>query len=190
MDMRKKSLGLIAGAALLGAVSAPASAEFNYNYADVSYLSEDAVGVSFTGFGVEGSFAVNENVNVTASFASTSNSGFSITPLSIGVGYHNSINDKMDWFTRARYKSVDVFGIFTTTGYSLGGGIRMAASKEIEVNASIDLVSMEGGSGTSYSVGGVYNIDDQFGVSLAYNSNNYGGTENFNGFAIGARINF
>lgn len=190
MDMREKSLGLIAGAALLGAVSAPASAEFNYNYADVAYLSEDAVGFSFTGFGIEGSFAANKNINVIASYASTSNSGFAITPLSIGVGYHDSIDDKMDWFTRAQYKSVDIFGIATTTGYSIGGGIRMAASKEIEVNVSIDLVSMEGGSGTSYGVGGVYNIDEQFGVSLAYKSNNYGGSENINGFGIGARINF
>lgn len=188
MLKNKKFLTLVATTALAGSLSMPAkAADLNYNYVDLSYVSYDALGTPGAGFGVAGSFEVNPNINVVASYMAPDFSGTTISMIKLGAAYHAPIDDKMDWFAMMDYRSADAGGT-GVSGYALSGGTRMAASDDLEMELSLGYANYDGFSGIIFGLGAVYKVSDQMGVSFGYESD----TEAFgwSGFKIGARMNF
>jgi len=189
MNTIKKSIFIVvAFFALAGTANA---AKLNYNYANINYVSNDTLGVSFTGFGLEGSFGVSDNMNVYAAYVNPSYSGVGITETTLGIGYHQPIDNKSDWYVRGNYHT---FGDFASgvSGFSVVGGSRMMLNDKFEMDANIGFANYDAG-GTSYSgmifaIDGTYHVNDSYGVTLGYMSDNdaFGWT----GFKIGARINF
>ena len=79
-----KKIGLVA---LLSSISwAAHAANFNYNYGQIDYLSGD-----YDGFGLSGSFEINNEVFVRADYVGISNDAdVDYTQISVGAGYHRN----------------------------------------------------------------------------------------------------
>lgn len=157
------------------ALSASASAkEFDYNYLSLGYgiLEIDDTSVDGDGFGLGGSYAINEDFHVFAGYESIGlDGGADATGLGAGLGYHTTLSPVVDLVASVSYQYVDVdvpgFGGGDDNGFGLGVGLRFAASEEIELNAGISYVDLsDSGDDTSFGVGGLYSFTDAFALGL------------------------
>jgi len=158
------------------ALSASASAkEFDYNYFSLSYgnIEFDDVNVDGDGFGLAGSYAINEDFHVFAGYqAAGLDFGIDVSTLGAGIGYHTSLTPVVDLVASVSYQYIDFDapgpGDADDNGLGLGVGLRFAASEEIELNAGISYVDFsDSGDDTSFGVGGLYSFTDAFALGLA-----------------------
>lgn len=140
--------------AVLAAASAPAFAAEagpSYNYADVGYVNVDG---DADGFGVEGSFAINEQFHVLGGAQRVSDGPVSATVLSLAGGYRFGLSDTTDFVARAGLARARVgvsgVGSANENGWMVQGGVRSMLNPTLEVNGFatvMDLGSTELGIG-------------------------------------------
>jgi len=156
------------------ALSANASAEFDYNFFEFTYsdIEFDDIDVDGDALGIGGSFELNDDVFVFGSYQDA-DLDFSVdaTTVGIGVGYHTPLSEVVDLVANVSYQWVEVdvpgFGDEDEDGFGLGVGMRFAATPEFEVNAGISYVDLgDGGDDTALSVGGLYNFTDAFTAGI------------------------
>ena len=161
---------------LLLVFAASASAkEFDYNYFSLSYgnIEFDDVNVDGDGFGLAGSYAINEDFHVFAAYqAAGLDFGIDATTLGAGIGYHTSLTPVVDLVASVSYQYIDFdapgLGDADDNGIGLGVGLRFAASEEIELNAGISYVDFsDSGNDTGFGVGGLYSFTDAFALGLS-----------------------
>ena len=160
---------------LLLAFSASASAQgFDYNYLSLGYgnVEFDDVGVDGDGFGVGGSYAVNESFHLFAGYSSAG-LDFDVDAMNwdAGIGYHTGLTEVMDLVASLSYEYVEFdtpgFGSFDDSGLGLGIGLRFAASDKLELNAGINYVDLsDSGDDTGFEAGGLYSFTDVFSLGL------------------------
>jgi hypothetical protein len=163
---------LVAG--LLTSIPAWAK-DMSYNYVGVAYGSYSFSGLgsfSGTGFSFDGSYDVAPNINLIGSYDSSSYSGGgTINELTAGIGYHMPMGG-WDLLGDVRYRSTDVSGFPTFTGYVANVGGRFAVSDQLELKATVGYTSQDNGAGSgtgsTYAIGGVYQASDNLGVTLGY----------------------
>ncbi|MBT8089889.1 MAG: porin family protein [Gammaproteobacteria bacterium] len=160
---------------LLLAFAASASAkEFDYNYFSLSYgnIEFDDINVDGDGFGLAGSYAINEDFHVFAGYqAAGLDFGIDVSSLGAGLGYHTTLTPVVDLVASVSYQYIDFDapgpGDADDNGLGLTVGLRFAASEEIELNAGISYVDFsDSGNDTGFGVGGLYSFTDAFALGL------------------------
>ena len=163
---------------ILLAFSASASAaEFDYNFFSLSYgnIEFDDVNVDGDGFGLSGSYAINEDFHVFASYEGAGlDFGIDATTLGAGIGWHTGLSPVVDLVAGLSYQYVELdapgAGSVDDNGLGLGVGLRFAASDQVELNAGINYVDFsDSGDDTGFSAGGLYNFTDAFSMGLGGN---------------------
>ena len=164
---------LIAFSASAGALG------FDYNYFSVGYqrlnLDDGFIDVDGDGFGVDGSFAINENFFIFGSYGMGEFEEQGITvdvdTLSAGIGWHTPLTDKVDFVTGLSYEYVDVgasgFGSVDENGYGLGVGLRFQASEAIELNGGINYIDYGDGDDTGFGVGLLYGVSENVDIGVS-----------------------
>ena len=162
----------------LFAFSASAVADgFDYNYLSLGYgnVDFDDVGVDGDGFGLAGSYAINDSYHA---FLGYNNSSLDLdidaTSWGAGLGYNRELTDKVDLVARLSYEYVEIdvplAGSDDDSGIGLGLGLRIAASDKLELNAGINQVDLsDSGSDTGFSAGGLYSFTEAFSLGLGGN---------------------
>lgn len=158
------------------ALSASASAkDFDYDYFSLSYgnIEIDDSNVDGDGFGLAGSYAINEDFHVFAGYQSAGlDFGIDLSAFGAGIGYHTTLTPVVDLVASVSYQYIDFdapgLGDADDNGLGLGVGLRFAASEEIELNAGISYVDFsDSGNDTSFGVGGLYSFTDAFALGLS-----------------------
>lgn len=160
---------------LLLTFSAAANAEgFDYNYLSLSYgnIEFDDVNVDGDGFGLAGSYAINQDFHVFAGYQAVGlDFGIDATTLGAGIGYHTGLSPVVDLVASLSYQYIELDapggGGVDDNGLGLGVGLRFAASDEVELNAGINYVDFsDSGNDTGFGIGGLYSFTDAFALGL------------------------
>lgn len=149
--------------------------DFDYSYVDFSYgiLNIDDLDVDGDGFGLGGSFAVNQDVHVFAGFQNAGlDFGVDVTTFAAGIGYNTELSPTVDAFARLSYQYAEVdasgFDSVDDSGLGFGVGLRFAASDVLEIEAGIEYVDFgDGGDDTGFGLGGFYKLTDVFDLGLS-----------------------
>lgn len=161
---------------LLLAIAVSASAkEFDYSFFQLSYgnVEYDDVNVDGDGFGLSGSYAINEDFHVFGGYqAAGLDFGIDATSLGAGLGWHTTLSPVVDLVASVSYQYVELdasgFGSVDDNGLGLGVGLRFAASDLLELNAGINYVDLsDSGGDTGFGVGGLYSFTDAFALGLS-----------------------
>lgn len=156
--------------AALVAVAVPAFASDGgpaYSYIDVNYVNYDFDGGgSADGFGVTGSYAINEQFHVLGDIARVSDSGVSVTMSTLAGGYAYPISGTTDFVGRlgivhARV-GVSGFGSASDDGWMAQAGVRSMLSSDLELNGFVTHADV-GGSETGLSLGLVKGFSERVG---------------------------
>lgn len=159
-------------AVLAVAPMAVSAASPSYNYVDVGYVSADLDnGPSLDGYGLEGSFAINENFHVVAGYAEVSKSPFTLTTGSVSLGYNYAMTSTTDLVARAGWVNgrvkVSGFGSESDNGWGAQAGVRSMLSEQFELNGFVNYVDIFDDSDTSLEVGGVYHFTEVVGLGAS-----------------------
>jgi len=151
------------------------AADFSYNYAQASYIfSSDLDVTDGDGFSFGGSFELNKDVALIASYESISYDGFFIFPgfdidvLALGATYHMPIESKVDAVFSGGLLDGDS-GSNDDTGNFLSAGIRLQANPQIEFGAALKRFDLFDDSDIGIDLSALYSIDkkNQIGVSFS-----------------------
>ena len=186
MKLVKKTMIAIAVSSVFTA-SAYAG-DLSYNYANLNYLSNSASGLSGSGFGVDASFDIANNVNLFAGYDAPSFSGTSVTEFKVGVGFHQSMSPNGDWYAKFDYRNFKNIFAVTFNGYAISGGARAALSDKFEMDGYFGYADYEGYNGLIFGIDGTYKITDSVGITAGYMSND--DAVGWTGFKVGARMYF
>jgi opacity protein-like surface antigen len=146
----------------------PGTANFNYTYAefDAVFFELDAPGVdSEIGFQLLGSARVWRDLFVRASYLDVG--GDAETSLvKFGAGWAFPIQERLDGYGLFQIGRVDVHSA-DDTGWLLEGGVRYAATEQIELNALLEIVDFED-SEIGLGLGGRYAFTPQLSAGLNF----------------------
>lgn len=181
---------LIAAAGHSAVVQADA---LDYNFIGIQYLSAeiDDVNIDGDGYGVDGSFSINDNFHVFASYSDLDyDFDLSSTSYDLGVGYSRALTKDMDLVATVSYVGVevkqDLFGSEDDNGYGLGLGLRAMVSEKFEVFGGLDYVDLsDSGSDTAVSVGVGFDVTKAIQIGAGISSSNDG-----SGYTVGVRYYF
>ena len=165
--MKKMKIAMLT---TLLAASPWAFADLNYTNFGVGYVDGDYNNADVDGFEIRGSFALNNNFHLLASYDAldVDPGGVDLDILAFGGGWHTDIAVNLDFVATAAILDVDV-GNFSTDGIRATGGVRGLLSKEVEFSADLvyeDIDDIDDDIG--YEIGGRYfvNRDMSLGVTL------------------------
>jgi opacity protein-like surface antigen len=183
--MRKAAIAL-AMLTLPGAVLAESP---NWNKVDASYLDTDvsldgAGDLSFDGFRVGGSAAINpdlivlDNLFVFADFDSVSSddSGFDldIDFLSAGIGSYKHLTETTDLYATASFEraksEASIFGFSESSSdktWGVGLGLRSMLTPSVEVDAKLDYVAFDEEL-IRFNLSAFYHVTKNFSLGLGY----------------------
>lgn len=167
--MKRTSIVAFAIAVAVPAIAAaqPDAGGPSYTYADLGYLNLDVDGGgSIDGFGLRGSFAVNEQFHILAEYARVSDGPLSANTTTLAGGYSFPMAGTTDFvarlgFVNARAKA---FGFSASDdGWMAQAGVRSMVTPQFELNAFLTHTDV-GGSDTAIGVGAAYHFSNNFGV--------------------------
>lgn len=162
---------LLAGLATMLPFAAGAN-DLDYTYVHGGYVSSttDAgpADIDGDGFGIRGSFAVNDTFHVFADYVSQDLdfAGLDTTTYDIGAGAHWGIRPNMHVVSELSWVKAKVdtpFGSASEDGYGVGAGLRFRPANRVELQGMINYVDLDG-SDTSLSLGGRYYLSDIISV--------------------------
>lgn len=185
MNMMKKAVFAVAISSAF-VVNANAG-DLNYNYLDIDYVSRSSGGLDGSGFGIDASFDVSDNVNIYAGYEAPDFSGSSVTETIIGVGFHQSTSETADWYGKIDYRSFNNILNVTFSGFAISGGARAALSKNFELDGYLGYADYQGFNGLIFGIDGAYKFGEKFAITAGYMSND---AIPWTGFNVGARMYF
>lgn len=171
--MLRSSLVLL----VLAFATSASAKDFDYDYFQLTYgnVEFDDVNVDGDGFGLAGSYAINEDFHVFAGYeAAGLDFGIDATTLGAGLGWHTTLSPVVDLVASFSYQYVELdapgVGSVDDSGLGLGVGLRFAATDLLELNAGISYVDLsDSGGDTGFGVGGLYSFTDAFALGLSAN---------------------
>jgi opacity protein-like surface antigen len=198
-----KRATIAAAAALLAlAGTAPAHA-LNYSYAEVDYerVDLDDIDVAFKGFGLSGSWLLNDDFYLRGRYSNSETSSFSeggldgrfsLEQFSAGLGWRHGLAPQTDLnigaaFERQRVKGRRDFGAFgsdSDNGFSVSAGLRHLLIPELELNAEVRYIDVIDDD-TLLTVGALGHFTPNFAVRGSYTIGS-----DWKGFNIGLRLKF
>lgn len=181
--------------ALLSALALPIAAHadgFDYTFVEAGVLNSEVDAGPFDvdgdGFGVSGSFALQDNLHVVAGYSDQDyDFGIDGSLLNVGIGFNTGISQDLDFVADFSYIDAEVasgLGSVDEDGYGIGAGIRARTSDKVELEAGLTYVDLDD-SDTSLNLGGRYYFSDTFALGGAL-ADNDGGLS----WSIGVRAEF
>ncbi len=180
--------GLAAGIALGMAASAQVAAQpansasnLSWNYVSASVFTGEIGDLDFTGLGLGGSLALNDQIFMQGGYSSAeSDDSFGVGSARdeidvdswrLGLGFHTPVNQSTDGFVSLSYVDNDVdFAGFSEDGSGniLEAGLRGRSSQELEWNASIFRSDIEDNDEIGLQVGARYFLQPNTSLGLNY----------------------
>lgn len=184
---------LLALALSTAALSANA-ADLNYNNVQGSYNSVDIDGADLDGFGIKGSLKFNDSFYGIAGYESYSEGDIGLDETSVGLGFRHGVGAKTDWINELSYvhDSADAgyYGDVSDSGYRLATGLRGMVGENVELTGKLNYTDVgDFGSGLGVNLGGVYHVNETFGLTAGYDYSDRSDTS-LNGWNLGARVSF
>ena len=196
--MIKKTLIVGALSYIVSWSALSADSPLSYNHAGVGYMTGDIADVDFSGFGVYGSYALNDSFFVIGDYTSISSDdsfdfGFGVddieaTQINVGFGFHTPISDATDFVATLSYADAEVEFFDLTedgNGYIMSAGVRAKPTQEIELQALLNYADIEDGSETGYLLGARYFTMPTLSLGLKY-----GSSDDFDSFSFDVRFDF
>lgn len=181
--MKKNIVAAAVAALALPVAAGAADSNFSYTYAELGYVDLDVNGAGTDGFSLEGSFEFTELLFGFAGYEDLSGD-FDYTNLTAGIGAAIALNDRIDGFARIAFVDNET-GFADDTGIGLEAGVRASVMENLEAFGSFSYVDIYDDSQTGFELGARYWLQDNLGISLAYND-----IEDADGFTLAARFNF
>lgn len=192
--MLRKFCGLI-----VLALAAPTfAADISYNYIQAGYQEIDIDGgfvggldIDGDGYGVGGSFELNENWFIAASYSKADfDFGVDVDELMLGAGYHVPISDNADFYGMFSYINAEAsasgFASIEEDGYAATIGLRGMIGERFELNGSLAYVDFgNGGDTTAFGAGALYNFTDMLAAGFSIDID-----EDVTAYGIGFRVYF
>ena len=171
----------------------------SWDYVELQYVQFDVddIDVEPSGFGINGSVLVSENVFLTGSTAFTSDDfqgvDFDYDTLELGIGYRYAISDRTDWYASLSYANVEAkasasgFGSSTVDedGFDIETGIRSMLTEKFELGADISYLDLGDEDETTFTVEATYLVSESVGIDLGY-----GIASDVNTLNLGVRFEF
>ncbi|HAU02113.1 MAG: porin family protein [Porticoccaceae bacterium] len=196
--MIKKTLIVGALSSIVSWSALAADSPLSYSNAGIGYMTGDIADVDFSGFGVYGSYALNDSFFVIGDYTSISSDdsfdfGFGVddieaTQINVGFGFHTPISDATDFVATLSYADAEVEFFDLTedgNGYIMSAGVRAKPTQEIELQAFLNYADIEDGSETGYLLGARYFTMPTLSLGL-----NYGSSDDFDSFSFDVRFDF
>jgi len=166
--MKKHIVAVALATTALAPVAAVAGP--GYDYVEVAYVSINLDnGPTLDGFGIGGSFSINEQFHVVGQYGNASKSPLTLTETAVGLGYRLGMSDTTDFVVRAGWVQGRVkitnLGSASDNGWFAQAGFRSMLSNQFELNGFVTHADASG-SETSLDLGGVYHFNQQFGATL------------------------
>jgi hypothetical protein len=188
----------VCGLTLLLLAAPTLAADISYNFIGVEYQEIDIDGgvlggfdIDGDGYGVGGSFELNENWFIGASYSKADfDFGVDLDQLMLGAGYHVPITDNADFYGMFSFvsaeASIDGFDSVDEDGYAATIGLRGMIGERFELNGSLAYVDLgNGGDSTSFGAGALYNFSDAFAAGFSV-----GIDDDVTTYGIGLRVYF
>lgn len=167
-----RSLTLVSFLALAG----PALAQgISYNYIEGSYqrveLDDSLVDVDGDGFGIGGSFAVNDSWHIFGGYDATDfDFDVELDELVLGGGFRTALSNTADFVARFAYVRFDVSSAFASVdddGFGLSVGLRGMVADNVELAGFIDYVDLDqSGDDTSLRGEAWYQFQNNFALGF------------------------
>lgn len=150
--------------------------EFDYSYVELGYANVDldlggGLDVDGDGFGINGSFAIGNDVHLFASYSSVDfDFSVEVNQLELGAGMHFELTPTMDMVGTVSYLDAEVdsgLGSFSEDGFGIGLGVRAAAGENIEWEAGLDYADL-GSSNTTIRLEGRYSFSSNSAVGIGF----------------------
>jgi len=181
---------LIAAVAAALSPAAVLANDVSYSYGEINYHEVDVgAGISDNGFGLAGSFAINDSWHAGLSYNTTSfGFGVDYDRTSLGFGYNGDFGTNASYFIDLAYEKIDLGIGGDDTGYSFQVGARGMVSDSFELQGQIGTIDIFGGSETTYGVSGRYFINDSMAIGLSWDTVDSG--SGIDTLTLGFRFNF
>lgn len=180
-------------------LGAPAmAADISYNFIEAGYQEIDidtgflgGGDIDGDGYAVGGSFELNENWFIAASYAKADfDFGVDLDQLSVGAGYHVPISDNADFYGALSFVRAEVsasgFGSEDEDGYAATIGLRGMVGERFELNGSLSHIDYgSGGDTTAFGAGALYNFTDMLAAGFSV-----GIDDDVTTYGIGIRVYF
>ena len=181
------------------ALAAPAmAADISYNFVEAGYQEIDidsglvgGLDIDGDGYGVGGSFELNENWFIAASYSSADfDFGVDLDQLMLGAGYHVPISDNADFYGMFSYVSAEAsvsgFDSVDEDGYAATIGLRGMIGERFELNGSLAYIDFgNGGDSTAFGAGALYNFTDMLAAGFSIDID-----DDVTAYGIGVRVYF
>ncbi len=184
--------------ALALAAALPLSAQANdlsYSYIDGGYARSSVAGESADGFFLDGSFKFSDDFYGALAYRKISENGASLDEKLATLGYRHPMTDTSDFIAELSYLNIGAdagsFGSDSANGYRVGAGFRgmLAPRFEGNIKAYYSKVKDLGGGKFGASIGGVFHINQTWGIVGSYDHAKLVG-ENINTWSVGVRASF
>ena len=188
----------VCGLTLLLLAAPTFAADISYNFIEAEYQEIDidsgflgGFDIDGDGYGIGGSFELNENWFIGASYSKADfDFGVDLDQLMLGAGYHVPISDNADCYGMFSFvsaeASVDGFDSIDEDGYAATIGLRGMIGERFELNGSLAYVDFgNGGDSTAFGAGALYNLGDAFAAGFSV-----GIDDDVTTYGIGFRVYF
>lgn len=188
----------VCGLTLLLLAAPTFAADISYNFIGAEYQEIDidsgflgGFDIDGDGYGVGGSFELNENWFIGASYSKADfDFGVDLDQLMLGAGYHVPITNNADFYGMFSFvsaeASIDGFDSVDEDGYAATIGLRGMIGERFELNGSLAYVDLgNGGDSTSFGGGVLYNFSDAFAAGFSV-----GIDDDVTTYGIGLRVYF
>lgn len=183
---------------ILLVLAAPAmAADISYNFIEAGYQEIDIDAgflgggdIDGNGYGIGGSFELNENWFIAGSYAKADfDFGVDLDQLSVGAGYHVTISDNADFYGSLSFVRAEAsVGSFSEDedGYAATIGLRGMVGERFELNGSLSYVDFgSGGDTTAFGAGALYNFSDILAAGFSVEID-----DDVTAYGLGVRIYF
>ncbi|MDV6314991.1 outer membrane beta-barrel protein [Idiomarina sp. HP20-50] len=171
--------------ALIGTSTSAFADSPNWDKIELSYIETDIEtpideDISMKGYGVAGSFSLNDSMFLLANFDSVGDESdfgdVDLDSLNAGIGFNHSITDSTDIFATATYEklelvgSVDALGSesFKESGYGAGLGIRSIITDFFELSVKADYLDIDDENAIRYDASALFHLTNSLSFGVGY----------------------
>ena len=139
------------------------------------------------GLSISGSMIINKDFHVAGEYQTTDlDSGGDLDLLEIRGGYNATISPNLDIVGHVGYAMIEHSGVFDSSGFVVGLGLRGGLNRNMELYGGLDYVNLDDiDSQTRASAGFLLNLTENLGIGMRAVL-----WDDFNQFQINARFYF
>ena len=142
--------------------------DLSYRYAGAALYTGDVYGADGDGIGLYGSFPINDAffVRVDYRHLEASDSPAELDTIELGAGYRYPLSEKADLIAGIAYVAGEN-NQGDDDGFGLRVGARFLLTDKVELNGTLDYVSLEDDD-TIITLGGRYSFTEMFSLGLSF----------------------